>query len=140
MSFYLNAEIVKNIKIEGNSRISDETIKVYGDLKELNTDYSKKDLDSILKNLYSTDFFENVNLEIKNNVLFIKVTEYPSVNQLIVIGEKSNKFKKEIKKIISTKDKGSYNENKLNIDINKINDFYSNLGYNFSKVTRTTKI
>ena len=139
MSFYLNAEIVKNIKIEGNSRISDETIKVYGDLKELNTDYSKKDLDSILKNLYSTDFFENVNLEIKNNVLFIKVTEYPSVNQLIIIGEKSNKFKKEIKKIISTKDKGSYNENKLNIDINKINDFYSNLGYNFSKVTAEVK-
>ncbi len=139
MSFYLNAEIVKNIKIEGNSRISDETIKVYGDLKELNTDYSKKDLDSILKNLYSTDFFENVNLEIKNNVLFIKVTEYPSVNQLIIIGEKSNKFKKEIKKIISIKDKGSYNENKLNIDINKINDFYSNLGYNFSKVTAEVK-
>ena len=48
----LNAEIVKKIEIDGNVRISDETIRVYGDLKELNSDYSKSDLDNILKNLY----------------------------------------------------------------------------------------
>ena len=48
----------KKIEIEGNSRISDETIKVYGDLKELNSNYSKSDLDNILKNLYSTNFLK----------------------------------------------------------------------------------
>ena len=54
---HVKAEIVK-IEIEGNSRISDETIKVYGDLKELNSNYSKSDLDNILKNLYSTNFLK----------------------------------------------------------------------------------
>ena len=29
-----NAEIVKKVEINGNSRISDETIKVYGQLKD----------------------------------------------------------------------------------------------------------
>ena len=129
------AEIVKNIKIDGNIRISNETIKVYGQLKEPNSNYSKADLDNILKNLYSTNFFENVSLEIKNNTLFILLDEYPVVNQLLIIGEKSNKFKDEINKIISIKEKGSFIENNLNKDINKIKNLYSTLGYNFSEVT-----
>ena len=53
-----NAEIVKEIKIEGNKRVSDETIKVYGDIKPIGSDFSNADLDKILKNLYSTDFLK----------------------------------------------------------------------------------
>ena len=70
--FPLRAEIVKKIEIEGNSRISEETIKVYGKIKEPNSNYSKDELDNILKDLYSTNFFENVSLEVKDNTLFIK--------------------------------------------------------------------
>ena len=131
----LKAEIIKKIEIEGNSRISEETIKVYGDLKGTNVDYSKSDLDSILKNLYSTNFFENVNVDIRGNVLYITLEEYPVVSQLLIIGEKSNKFKEEIKKIITIKEKNSFIENNLNEDINKIKNLYSSLGYNFSDVT-----
>ena len=134
-----NAEIVKKVEINGNSRISDETIKVYGQLKEPNSNYSKSDLDNILKNLYSTNFFENISLEVKNNILYIVLEEYPVVNQLILIGEKSNKFKNEINKIISIKEKGSFIENNLNQDINKIKNFYSTLGYNFSEITAEIK-
>ncbi len=138
-SISLNAEIVKKIEINGNSRISDETIKVYGQLKDLNSNYSKSDLDNILKNLYSTNFFENVSLEVKDNILYIVLEEYPVVNQLILIGEKSNKFKNEINKIISIKEKGSFIENNLNQDINRIKNFYSTLGYNFADVTAEIK-
>ena len=51
------AEVVKKITISGNNRIADETIKIYGNI-ELNKEYSDKDLDNILKDLYKTDFFE----------------------------------------------------------------------------------
>ena len=134
-SIPLSAEIVKKIEINGNTRISDETIKVYGQLKKPNSDYSKSELDNVLKNLYSTNFFENVSLEIRNNILYVSIEEYPVVNQLLIIGEKSNKFKDEINKIVSLKEKGSFIENNLNKDINKIKNFYSALGYNFSEVT-----
>ena len=135
----LNAEIVKRIEISGNSRISDETVKVYGDLKGLNLSYSRNDLDNILKNLYSTNFFESVNLEIKNEILYINLDEYPVINQLVVIGEKSNKFKDEIKKIIFTKVNGSFIESKLNNDINSIKSFYASLGYNFPEINAEIK-
>ena len=60
------AEVVKKITISGNNRIADETIKIYGNI-ELNKEYSDKDLDNILKDLYKTDFFEDIKIEIQNN-------------------------------------------------------------------------
>ena len=132
---FLNAEIVKKIEINGNKRISDETIKVYGEFKDsLGQDLSKSDLDRILKNLYLTDFFENVSVEINNNILKVDLKEYPVVNQLIIVGEKSKKFKNEIKKIIRTKEKNSFIENNLKQDVTSIKNLYSTLGYNFSEV------
>ena len=57
ISFHsLSAEIVKDFKVEGNERISSETIKVYGDI-ELNVNYDEIRLNTVLKNLYETDFF-----------------------------------------------------------------------------------
>ena len=81
-----------------------------------------------------TDFFENVSVEINNNTLSVDLKEYPVVNQLIIVGEKSTKFKNEIKKIIKTKEKNSFIENNLKQDVTSIKNLYSTLGYNFSEV------
>ena len=83
----LKAEIVKELVIEGNNRISEETIKLYGEI-ELNNDYSEIQLNQIIKNLYSTNFFRKIDVKIKNNILRISVEEYPVINQLIFVGEK----------------------------------------------------
>ena len=60
---------------------------IYGEI-ELNKDYSEDKLDKILKNLYSTNFFEDISIKIKNNILEIKLKEYPVINKLIFTGEK----------------------------------------------------
>ena len=56
--FPIQAEIIKII-INGNSCL-DETIQIYGEI-EINKDIQERDLDKIFKNLYSTNFFEDVN-------------------------------------------------------------------------------
>ena len=132
--FALNAEVVNKVEINGNKRVSEETIKVYGNLKKLGSDYSSADLDQILKDLYSTNFFENIDIQIINNILKINLSEYPVINELVVIGEPSKKFSEEIRKIISSKEKGSFIENNLNTDVRLIKELYSSLGYNFSEV------
>ena len=86
----LSAEIVKKIEINGNKRVSEETIKLYGEI-ELNKDYKEQDLNPIINNLYETEFFEDVKVSLNNNILIIDVKEYPIINQLIIIGEKSKK-------------------------------------------------
>ena len=83
----LRAEVVNEIVIEGNRRVSEETIKVYGEIN-LGKDYRENDINKIINNLYSTNFFENIEIQLKNNVLKIKLEEYPVINQLIIVGEK----------------------------------------------------
>ena len=134
----LKAEVVNKFNIQGNERISSETIKIYGDLKE-NKDYSESDLNKILKDLYETEFFENINLEIKNNELNIIVNEYPYINQLIIIGEKTKRYTNQIKEIIKLKEKRSLIKSYINSDINIIKSLYSSLGYNNAEINIKTK-
>ena len=104
LSNKLFAEVVNRININGNNRISSETIKIYGNI-EINKNYNEVDLNNILTNLYATEFFEDVKVSIVNNELKISVKEFPFVDQIIITGEKSNKFKEQIKKLIKTKEK-----------------------------------
>ena len=130
---YIKAEILKNVIINGNKRVSDETIKIYGKIN-LEKDYQSKDLDEVLKNLYETDFFEDVQVELSNNTLRIELKEFPVINQLIIIGEKSKRYKEQIKKLIKLKEKRSLIKSYLARDIETIKSLYSSLGYNASKV------
>ena len=129
----LNAEVANNLIIKGNKRVSDETVKIYGEIS-IGKNYSDNDLDDILKNLYSTNFFENVSVNLINNTLTVTLKEYPIINQLIILGEKSNNYKDQIKKIIKLKEKRSFIKSYLAKDIELIKDLYASAGYNFSSV------
>jgi outer membrane protein insertion porin family len=59
-----NAEMINKLIIEGNKRVSDETIKVYGDI-DINRDISESSLNKIINNLYSTNFFKDVSAKDK---------------------------------------------------------------------------
>ena len=107
--FFLNlhAETIQKIEVEGNSRISDETIKVYGEIS-LNKDYSVLDINKILKNLYDTNFFEDVKINLANGILSIIVKEYSVVNSVNLIGEKSNTIKIKVLEKLNLKAKESF--------------------------------
>ena len=102
----ISAEIIKKIDISGNERVSDETVKVYGDIS-LNQNVDNLKINEIIKNLYSTNFFENIEVTVSNSTLFIKLVEYPVINEIIIIGETANKYKEAIKKNIKSKKKWS---------------------------------
>ena len=127
------AEVVKKINILGNSRVNEETIKIYGGIK-INEDYAEQDLNRILNDLFSTNFFEDVQIELSNNILNIKLIEHPVVNQLIIIGEPSNKYKEQIRKMLKSKEKESYIKNYIAKDIDTIKQIYASAGHNFAEV------
>ena len=132
-STFAYAEVVNKVVIKGNKRVSEETIKVYGEIKT-NKDYSESDINKVLNNLYSTNFFEDVNLELKNNIFTINVKEYPVVNQLVFTGENNKRYISEIKKLIKLKEKQSFIKSYLSQDVETIKKLYSSVGYNFSKI------
>ena len=136
--FAVKAEVVENIVIEGNKRISDETIKIYGEV-ELNKNFTESDLNKVLNNLNSTNFFQNIEINLNNKILKIVVEEYPFVNQLIILGEPKKGYVEEIKKLIQIKSKRPFIKANLSKDIDIIKKLYSSLGYNFAKVDAKIK-
>ena len=137
-SSFLKAEIVNEIIIKGNKRVSAETIKVYGEI-QTNKDLSESGINKILNNLYATDFFENVEIKLEKNILKLNVKEYPVVNQLIIVGEKKKANREQIKKLIKLKEKKSFIKPYLAKDIDIIKKLYSSLGYNFVEVEAKIK-
>ena len=59
LSLSSNAQIVKEIVISGNDRVNTDTIKVFSDI-DIGDDISQKDLNNILKKLYETNFFKDI--------------------------------------------------------------------------------
>ena len=55
-------------------------------------DLTNDDLNKILKNLYDSNFFENVEVSILNSSLKIKVKENPIIDQIFIEGIKNSKL------------------------------------------------
>ena len=127
------AEKINNIEITGNKRISDETIKILGEIS-LDSQFNNSKLNKVLKNLYETNFFNDIQISIENKTLIIKLSENPIIENIEIIGIKSKKFKENILENMVLKNRMSYTENQLRRDIDSINNILKANGFYFSKV------
>ena len=85
-----NSEKISKIEIQGNKRISNETIKLFSGVNEFkDKSLTENDLNLLLKQLYETNFFQNVNINLKNNILTINVIENPLIQNVKFEGIKN---------------------------------------------------
>ncbi len=124
---------VKTIEINGNNRVSDETIKMFGSITN-NQNLEEYDLNLILKKIYSSNFFEDVTISFKDNILKIDVVEKPIIIDITYNGIKSNELRNLISENRILKPRSSYDENSLKKDEAKILATLKNSGYFFSKI------
>ena len=127
------AEIVNSLVINGNQRLSKESIIVFGNI-ELNKNYNQKKLNFIFKDLYSTNFFKDIKLSIKNNILIISVVENPIIEELEINGIKSKKLTEALTDIIELKSRKSYIEAIFLKDLNLIKNAIKSTGYYFAEI------
>ena len=127
------AEKVDNINIIGNQRISSDTIIIFGEIN-LGDDLDNQKINKILKNLYNTDFFEDVKIEIKNNTLNVTVIENPIIQNVKILGIKANKLKDPLFDEIKLKKNNSYNEYLVKKDKNTILNILKTSGFYFAKI------
>ena len=127
------AEVIKDILVKNNDRISKETIITYGNI-ELGKNYDQAEINKVLKNLYKTDFFENISLYIENSQLIIDVKENKIIQTVIVQGVKSSEIQKSILKNLYSKDKAPFLIEKVKIDKTRILNSLNTSGYYLAKV------
>jgi len=131
---FIFAQIIDSIVISGNKRISDNTIKVYSKLDQYES-FNENNLNQILKDLYKTDFFKDINISIKDNILYVDVVESPIIENLEINGIKKNDLNKFLLDNISLKNKRSFNNEKLQNDLKIIENILKSSGYYFSKIS-----
>ena len=126
------ANEIENLLVSGNQRISKETVQVLGKIN-LSKKIDNFEINNILKNLYASDFFEDINIEIKEKNLLITVKENPIIENITISGVKKEQFKKDLKEKISLQNRSSFTEFKLQKDLNLINNILKQSGYYFAK-------
>ena len=127
------AEIIKKIEINGNERVSNETIEMFSKIT-VGDNIDQDDLNKILKNVYDSNFFTNVKVTFEDNVLIIFVKESSLVENVIIKGPKSKTLIKDLKKNLKVKSRTSYNEILFLQDKKNITETLKQKGYFFSKV------
>ena len=129
----VNAESFLNFNVTGNERVSAQTIINFSNL-DVGSDPSENDLNQALKNIYDTNFFELVSIDVKNNTLNINVKEFPIIQDIEFKGIKAKKYADILIDKISLKARNSFNEFLLQNDLNLIKNILRQSGYYFSNV------
>ena len=128
-----NADIVKDIKIVGNERISDETVKMFSEI-EINDNLDDFKINQILKNLYNSNYFSDIKINFENNELTIFVAELPIIENYEIEGIKSKSLTTNLTNNLILKSRSSFNEILVKKDIETIKNNLKSLGYYFSNV------
>ena len=132
-AFVSNAEIIKNIVVTGNDRISTETVIMFTET-EINDEIGNKELNNILKNLYNTNFFKDVGVELIENKLVISVVENPIIQNLLIEGVKSKALNELLNNRIALKTSSSYDEYFVKKDLEVIESILQEIGYYFFEI------
>ena len=123
-----------NVIINGNERISNETIIIFADIPS-DQSLDGNSISLILKRLYESGFFFYFTVKVENNNLIINVVENPIIQTVFIDGIKKNSLEESILDIITLKNRSSFNETKNNKDEIDISNYLKEEGYYFSTTT-----
>ena len=130
----LFANEIKIIEVSGNNRVSSSSVIMFSSVK-IGQNLNENDLNNVLKNLYNTNFFEDVSVELlKGEILKISVKEFPIIQNISFDGVKSDNLLSKIIDGSSLKARSSFNKIVLNNDKIKMTENLKNLGYFFSNI------
>ncbi|QLK53675.1 outer membrane protein assembly factor BamA [Ehrlichia ruminantium] len=119
---------VKQVQINGNHRLDYKTIYFYSKVN-LEDNIKESTINQIIKNLYSTQLFSEVEVYVnKDNYLIINVKENPIVNDIIFYGNKEFNKKTLQNDILKLKKLGVFTKSKLQRDISDLLSLYQTKG------------
>ena len=140
LSFSLNAAPIKSIEILGLSAISRGTVLSYLPV-EVGDEYNKQVSTQIIRSLYKTRFFKDIEVSQDNQVLKIKLQENPHIKYVDIVNYSDKVINEEsIKQILKSMrlSQGNiFNKRQLDKFITQLEGTYISKGYYGIKITKT---
>jgi outer membrane protein insertion porin family len=119
--------VIESIKVEGNQRIEDGTIRSYL-LVQPGDRFDADRLDRSLKTLYATGLFQDVRLNRSGDVLIVHVVENPLVNRVAFEG--NHKLSDDqLKTVLQLRPRAVFTPALAEADRQVILDMYAKKGY-----------
>ena len=113
------AQIINKIEINGNKRISSKTIEIFTKIN-LGESYNENELNKVIRNLYETNFFKTIELNITDDLIIINVDENPIIEDVSFKGIKNSQLQKIISDSTKLKSRISYSDNVARSDLDLI--------------------
>ena len=118
--------IINTINVEGTQRIDIETVISYSNISQGDI-YSEEIGNKVLKNLFETNLFANIQISFKENILNIDIKENPTINLISFVG--NSKINDEDLLIeVSLKERSVYSRSKVKKDIQRMLTLYQRSG------------
>ena len=138
LTLSLESKNYQNVLINGNERISNETVLLFSEIPA-DQSLDENSINIILKNLYKTGFFKDVNINFKNNDLIINLIENPIIQTVFIEGIKRKKTEEAVYEILNLKNRSAFNDNLAKKDQTLILNYLKNLGFYFSTISFNTE-
>ena len=126
------AETIRDIRVQGNERVEDSTVRSYLDLSE-GEQYTPAKASTALQDLYATSLFDNVSVGWDDGVLVIEVAENPIVNRIAF--ENNDELDNErLEEVISLRPRAVFTARKVQQDVKAVLAAYRQTGRYLAQV------
>ncbi len=126
---FAKAEKYNEIIVKGNERLSIETIIMFSGLKT-GIDINDDDLNKSIKNLYETNYFEDIKIIINEKIIEIIIKENPIIQTIEINGVKNKTLLKNLNESVKKYEKYPFlkndiiNQKNFLLNIVRVNGFY----------------
>jgi len=138
---FLNFSLIKNansqkydeIKVEGNERLSVETIIMFSGLS-IGQKIDTEILNNSIKKLYKTNYFEDLKITVDGKTIIIQIVENPIIQSIQINGIKNKSINEKLKDITKKSEKYPFLKDNINNQKNYLINIVRASGFYFAKV------
>ncbi len=132
------AQSVSSIKVDGNERVDDSTVRSYLTIRVGDAATSSA-IQSSIASLSATGLFDRVSVRYSNRILHVVVSENPIVASVLFEG--NQRFSDaQLMAMVNLASRGTYTDERLASDVRSIELAYDDAGYNSVTVSARTEV
>ena len=122
----VSAAVVNNITVQGNQMIPSETIRDFSGVI-LGSDVPPSEINLVLRRLYDSGMFENVEINVSGSTMIITVVENPTVSVIAFEGNRALKDEA-LAAVVDSTSRRPFNRLTAEADAAKIAQYYTEAG------------